>query len=135
MIDLETANILYSETLADLKGAIEVFELPDHTGPSIQAFCKYYKIARSNLFHCFGGKGDLGVGLYMKIAGILGILGTEYVVLQNLPVHNISLRWFLCLDSSAVKDSMIKLRFEMVKSRNEREFQELQKKQNEQLSE
>jgi hypothetical protein len=117
MIDKETADILYKETLADLKGAMAVFALPDNTGPSIGAFCKYHKIAKSNLFHCFSGKGDLGVGLYMKIAGILGILGTEYVVLQNLPVHNISLRWFLMLDAMAVRDSMVKLRFSIIKNK------------------
>jgi hypothetical protein len=121
MIDVETADILYQETLRDLRMAISVFELPNKKGPSIQAFCECYGIARSNLFHCFAGKGDLGVGLYMKIANILGILGTEYVVLQNLPVHNISLRWFLVLDSNAVKDSMVKLRFDAVKLKKKQE--------------
>jgi hypothetical protein len=115
MIDKETADILYTETLRDLKMAIGVFELPNGRGPSIQAFCEFYGIARSNLFHCFSGKGDLGVGMYCKIANILGLLGTEYRVLENLPVHNISLRWFLMLDSNAVKDSMVKLRFDVAK--------------------
>jgi hypothetical protein len=113
MIDKDTADLMYAETLRDLRSAIETHELPDQTGPSIQAFCKYYGIARSNLFHCFAGKGDLGVGLYMKIASILGLIKDDYVVLKNLPVHNISLRWFLLLDSSAVKDSMVKLRFDV----------------------
>lgn len=115
MIDKETADILYTETLRDLRMAIEVHECPNGRGPSIQAFCESYGIARSNLFHCFAGKGDLGVGLYMKIANILGLLGTEYLVLKNLPVYNISLRWFLMIDANSVKDSMIKLRFDAVK--------------------
>jgi hypothetical protein len=112
VIDERTANIMYQETIRDLKMGILAHKLPNGEEASIRSFCLQYGIARSNLFDCFAGRGDLGVGLYMKIAGILGLLGTEYIVMKNLPIHNISLRWFLMLDSSAIKDSMIKLRFD-----------------------
>lgn len=118
MINRATADLLYKETLQDLYGAIQTHELPDGSGPSIGAFCKYYKINRSNLFHVFRKEAtsDLGVGLYLKIASILGLLGVEYIQFENTPVHNISLRFFLMLDSNAVKDSMIRLRFDAPKA-------------------
>jgi hypothetical protein len=107
MIRIEALDIIYRDTIQDLKSLIEVHVCPNGKS-SIKAFAEFYGIDRSNLNKCLNGTNgqELSVGVFQRCCLALGLMHQNQVY-DCKALMNLSLKSYLMIDNNAIKDSIL----------------------------
>lgn len=98
---------MYSRTIENLRRLISLHKTPLGRA-SIGAFSESYGFDKSNLIHTLGGKQEMSVGLFLRLAAALD--GKPAPPMPD-GVERWSLRTWLQLDSFTVQHAMYTVNF------------------------
>ncbi len=102
---------IYEQTLGELKRLIEQHVCPDGRS-SLAAFCEAYGINRPNLVTVLGGKSEMSISLFVRVAEQLGKLRPGRVSLDVAQLDRMSLRTYLAVDYTAIMQTVLNVQFD-----------------------